>query len=118
MNSATTKTLLYLVPFGLIIYLLDKLFAPKYGMGATSGISAGLVLILLGIYVAVSAKESDERERMIRLQADSAALYVVTAGLLAATIFYPHSQYAMVFWAVVGLAVTARVVAFIYRRYK
>lgn len=118
MNSFNTKRLILLLPFGLLIYILNIFCVPLIGMLACQIISAILLLILLLIYITLSAKESDERQRLLQLQADSAALYVVLAGLLAATIFYPHSQAAMVFWLVLGLAVAGRILMFLYQRYK
>jgi ABC-type iron transport system FetAB permease component len=110
--------LLCLVPFGLAIYLLDRFCVPAYGMVFCSVASACLVLVLLLVYLAISVREPDERERQIMLQADSAALYLVIAGLLAATIFYPRSEFAMVFWAVIGIAAVGRVIASLYHHYK
>lgn len=118
MNTLNTKLLLYLVPFGVCIYLLDIFCVPRFGMAICSIVSASLILILLGAYLVVSNREVDERERLLSLKADSATLYVIIASLLAATIFFPHSQFAMVFWSVVGLATVSRVTTFLYQRYK
>ena len=117
MKTSTTTRLLLLLPFGLLVYLLNIFCVPLLGMLVCQVLSAVLVLILLVIYIVLAGGESDERERLLQLQSDSAALYVVVAGLLAASIFYPHSEAAMVFWLVLGLAVAGRVVIFIYKRY-
>ncbi len=107
-----------LIIFGVLIYLLERLFAPHFGMGPTSVVSAALILLLVVLTKVVSAGEKDEREHLLQLESDSAALYIVIAGLLAATIFYPHSELAMAFWTVLGLAATGRLFAFLYHRYK
>ena len=103
-----------LVPFGVLVYVLDKFVAPRYGMGPATICSAVLVLLLIVIAHVTSKKEQDERERLLLLQSDSTALYTVIAGLLAETIFYPHSELAMMFWIVVGLATLSRAIAFLY----
>lgn len=118
MKSANAKLVLLLIPFGVVVYLLDLFCVPLFGMLISQVISAALILVLLGGYIVMVGQESDERERQLQLQADSAALYLVIAGLLAAAIFYPHSQAAMVFWFVLSLAVLGRIIIFIYQRYK
>ena len=118
MNSSNTKVLFVLIPFGVITYLLDVFFMPHIGMIPTQVISALVLLILLIISHLLSRSETDEREHLLQLQSDSAALYLVIAGLLAATIFYPHSDMAKVFWFVLSLTVVGRVFTFIYQRYK
>jgi len=118
MKSSTTKLLFYLIPFGLLVYVLNHYLMPSLGMVLSTVLSALLTLILLVIYIIGTSREGDERERFIQLQADSAALYSVIAGLLLAAIFDPHSQLAMVFWMVLGLAVIGRIIAFLYHRYK
>lgn len=117
MNTASTRLAGYLVPFGILVFFLDKFCVPKFGMAICAAVSAFLILILLGLYISIAQGELDERERLLRLQADSAALYVVIAALLAATIFYPRSEFAMVFWSVIGVAVLSRIISFIYQRY-
>ena len=118
MKSTTFLQMLALAVFGFGIFLIDRLFTPGFGMGPSSGLAAVLILALLGVSRVLSSKETDEREHMLQLEADGAALYVVIAGLLAATIFYPHSEFAMVFWSVCALAVVGRITAFLYQRYK
>ena len=118
MKTANTKFFLYLVPFGVVIYLLDHYLRPVVGMMTSTIISAVLTLSLLGIYLFTASREIDERERLLQLQADSAALYIVIASLLVATIFDPHSDLAMAFWAVLFIAVIGRGIAFLYNRYK
>ena len=118
MITTNTKLLLYLLPFGFSIYLLDIFCAPRFGMTFCTIISAVLILILLGIYLTTSNRESDERERELGLKADSTTLYIVIASLLAAAIFFPHSQFAMVFWSVLSLATSSRIITFFYQRYK
>ena len=118
MSSLNRKLLFYLVPFGVCIYMLDIFCVPTLGMTVCSIISGLLVLILFYIYLLASNRESDERERLLRLQADSAALYCVIASLLAATIFFPHSEFAMVFWSAVGLVTFSRIITFMYQHYK
>jgi ABC-type xylose transport system permease subunit len=118
MNSSNTKVIFLLVPFGLAVYLLDKLFMPTLGMIPTQAISAILLLVLLVVSRVLDTKEQDEREKMLQLQSDSTALFVVIAGLLAAAIFYPNSEAAMVFWLVLGLAAVGRIFSFLYQRYK
>lgn len=112
MNSSNAKIVYFLVPFGVAVYLLDAFFMPHFGMVSTQVISAILLLGLLVTSRVLSSKESDERERMLQLQSDSVALYVVIAGLLAAAILYPHSEMAMVFWFVLGLAAIGRITSF------
>ena len=107
-----------LIIFGILIYAVDRLFTPHYGMGASSVISAVLILILVILTKVVSSGEKDEREHLLQLESDSAALYIVIAGFLAVAIFYPHSELAMAFWVVLGLAATGRIIAFIYHRHK
>ena len=118
MNSSNTKFIFLLVPFGFAVYLLDVLFMPHIGMVPTQVISAVSLLILLVIFQVLNSREQDERERMMQLQSDSTALFTVIGGLLAGTIFYPHSDIAMVFWFVLALAVGGRVFSFFYQRYK
>jgi hypothetical protein len=118
MKSNTSKQLFALLIFGVLVYGIDRLLVPSYGMGKSSVFSAVLILILLILSRRISMGEKDEREHLIQLESDSAALYVVIAGLLTAAIFSPHSDFAMAFWAVLGLAVTGRVIAFFYQRYK
>jgi hypothetical protein len=118
MKSNTHLKLVGLVIFGFITYLLERLFTPHFGMGPTSAVSAFLILTLVLLTKVVSSGEKDEREHMLQLESDSAALYIVIAGLLAATIFYPHSELAMTFWTVLGLAVAGRLFSFLYHRYK
>jgi uncharacterized membrane-anchored protein YitT (DUF2179 family) len=113
MKSHTSKQLLLLLGFGILVYGVDTFLVPHYGMGLSSGVSAILILILLVLSRFVTMGEKDEREHMLQLESDSAALYVVIAGLLAAAIFFPESEFAMVFWAVLG-----RVIAFLYQRNK
>jgi len=118
MRSKTPIQLLSLAVLGLLIYLIDRFFVPQYGMGASSAASAALILILLVVTRLVAGREPDEREKLLQVESDSTTLYVVIAGLLAATIFYPHSDYAMTFWAVLGLAAVSRIASFLYHRYK
>ncbi len=118
MNSSNTKFIFLLVPFGFAVYVLDALLMPHIGMIPTQVISAAFLLILLVVSRFLDTKERDERERLVQLQSDSTALFTVIAGLLAATIFYPHSDVAMVFWFVLGLAVAGRIFSFIYHRFK
>jgi hypothetical protein len=117
MKFGTSTKLLLLLPFGVLVYLLNIFSVPLFGMFVSQVFSAVLILILLILYIVLSGRESDERERLLQLQSDSAALYIVLAGLLTATIFYPHSEAAMVFWMVLGLAVIGRLIIFIYKRY-
>jgi hypothetical protein len=116
--SSSTKLLLALILFGLTVYLLDVFCLPYLGMTGTSIITGILIAALLFGYLMVSSREQDEREQLLRLQSDSAALYVVIAGLLAASIFYPHSEFAMAFWGVIGLAAAGRITTFLYQKYK
>ena len=116
--KSTNAKLLLLIPFGGVIYLLNALCLPQFGMLTSQVLSAIALLVLLAVYLVVSSRETDEREKLLQLQSDSAALYIVIAGLLAAAIFYPHSEVAMVFWLVVGLAVGGRIITFIYQRNK
>jgi hypothetical protein len=118
MRQATTKALLLLVPFGLVMYALDRYLVPMSGMMVAQGISAVLLLAMLLAYLAITSRERDERERLLRLQADSAALYVVIAGLIAGAILYPSSDSARLLWLVLALAAAGRVIAFLYHRYK
>jgi hypothetical protein len=118
MKSSNTTFIFLLIPFGIAVYLLDIFFMPHIGMVPTQVISAALLLILLVISRILSTKEQDERERLLQLQSDSTALFVVIGGLLAASIFYPDSEVAMVFWLVLGLAAVGRVFSFFYQRYK
>jgi len=118
MKTVNTKFFLYLVPFGMAVYLLDHYLRPLVGMMTAAIISGLLTLVLLIVYLVTSHQEGDERERLLQLQADSAALYIVIASLLVATIFDPHSDLAMAFWAVLGIAVIGRAIAFFYNRYK
>jgi hypothetical protein len=118
MKSNTSLKLVGLAVFGILIYLLESLFTPRFGMGPTSVLAAGLILVLVILTKVVSSGERDEREHLLQLESDSAALYIVIAGLLAAAIFYPHSELAMAFWTVLGLAVAGRLFAFLYHRYK
>jgi hypothetical protein len=118
MKSNTYLKLAGLVIFGILIYALERLFTPHFGMGPTSVLSAVLILLLVILTKVVSSGETDEREHLLQLESDSAALYIVIAGLLAAAIFYPNSELAMAFWTVLGLAVLGRLFAFLYYRYK
>lgn len=118
MNSSNTKVIFLLVPFGIIVYLLDHYFMPHIGMISTQVISAVLLLGALIASRVFNAQEQDEREKMLQLQSDSTALFIVIGGLLAAAILYPDSQAAMVFWLVLGLAAVGRVFSFFYQRYK
>ncbi len=116
--TSSTKLSGLLLSFGVGVYALDRLVMPTIGMLSTQIISAILLLGLLVAYLMIARAEQDEREQLLRLQADSAALYTVLAGLLAATIFYPKSDVAMVFWLVLGLAAVGRVITFMYKRYQ
>ena len=107
-----------LLPFGLAVYVLDRYLAPMSGMMVAQGLSAVLLLGMLAVYLLLSSRESDEREQLLRLQSDSAALYVVIAGLLAVAIFYPGSGSGRIFWIAIGLAALGRIVAFFYHRNK
>ncbi len=118
MKPNTYLKLAGLVVFGILIYALERLFTPHFGMGPTTVVSAVFILLLVILTKVVSSGEKDEREHFLQLESDSTALYVVIAGLLAATIFYPHSELAMTFWMVLGLAVAGRLFAFLYHRYK
>ena len=118
MRQTTAKVLLLLVLFGLAVYLLDRYLVPMSGMMVAQGISALLLLAMLLAYLTITSRERDEREQFLRLQADSAALYVVIAGLIAGAILYPTSDSLDLLWLVLGLAAAGRIVAFLYHRYK
>lgn len=117
MKSPSAKRVYLLLIFGFFVYFLNLFCMPFFGMVICQIISAVLILVLLVVYIFTVNHESDEREKLLQLQADSAALYVVIAGLLAEAIFYPHTQAAM-FWGVLSLAIVGRVITFIYQRYK
>jgi len=118
MNSLTTRTLALTVLLGCAIFLLDRFAVPAYGMAVSQGVSAVLVLGSFALYVGASSRDPDEREQLLRLQADSATLYLVVLALLAASIFYPHSALAMTFWLVLGLVGIGRIGVGLYQRYR
>jgi hypothetical protein len=118
MKQPTTKALLLLASFGLAMYLLNRFLVPMGGMMVAQGVSAVLLLAMLLAYLVITGRERDEREQLLRMQADSAALYVVIAGLIAGAILYPSSDSVNLLWLVLGLAAVGRIVAFLYHRYK
>ena len=76
MRSNTYLKLAGLLIFGILIYGLERVFTPHFGMGPTSGVSAVLILLLVILTKVVSSNEKDEREHLLQLESDSTALCV------------------------------------------
>jgi nitrate reductase gamma subunit len=118
MKSHSLKQLIFLVLFGALVYVIDVVIKPRFGMGVCSILSAVLLVVLLVGTKLFGSRETDERERQLSLHADSFALQVVIISLLGISIFFPDSDYAMAFWGIFVLTTLVRSITFIYQRYR
>ncbi len=118
MKSSQSKALLMLAVAALFFYAIERIIEPWFGMEMSLSLCAIGVAAITILYVVLINRETDEREQLIRLQADSVALYTIIASLLAAAILFPASEFAMMFWLVFGGTVLVRIIAILYHRYK
>ena len=102
--------------FGVLSYLLERFMEPVFGKTWCEVTSAIILLLLTLIYLWISAKEKDERERALRQQVDSISLYILILGLLGATIFDHQISMENLFWIALGLIAGGRISASIYQR--
>jgi hypothetical protein len=99
------------VPLSILLFVAELRMVDLLGFMVTQSVTAGILLVVLCVYSWLRLKETDERESLLGLQADSISLATVVLGLLFCALFYPDSHAGTLLWIVLGLALLGKIVA-------
>lgn len=107
--------------YNILIFASLALFAVLFGVAnnPTAGWVLFGVLALIDIaIVLIGDSNEDERQRNLRLQSDSVCLRIVGIFLLALMIITKKPEYELVFWLVLAVIATGRIISWGYQKAK